>query len=50
MSTSTITTLITGSITDFGTAALTILTAVIAIGVAFLVFRWGWKKVKGSMH
>jgi len=32
----------------FSASALAILTAVIAIGVAYLVFRFGWRKVKGS--
>ena len=26
------------------------LTAVIGIGVAYLIFRFGWRKVKGSTH
>ena len=43
-------TLITGALTDFGGALLVILGAVLTIGVAYLVFRVGWKKVKGSMH
>lgn len=42
------TTLITGTLTDYGTALVTILGAVIGIGVAYLVFRFGWRKVKGS--
>jgi len=50
MSTSTVTSLVTTSLSNFGTAALAVLTAVIGIGVAFLIFSWGWKKVKGSMH
>lgn len=50
MSTTSVTALVTGAIADFGTSALAVLTAVIGIGLAFLVFRWGWKKVKGSMH
>ena len=48
MSTSTVTALITDSATDFGTALLTILGAVLVIGVGMLVFRVGWRKVKGS--
>jgi uncharacterized membrane protein YgaE (UPF0421/DUF939 family) len=34
----------------YGASLVTILTAVIGIGVAYLVFRFGWKKVKGSTH
>jgi len=48
MSTSTALALITGAATDFGTALLAILGAVITIGVGMLVFRVGWRKVKGS--
>jgi len=47
MSTSSATTLITDSLGNFGTAALAILTAIIAVGVGLLVFRWGWRKVRG---
>lgn len=32
----------------YGGALVTILTAVIGIGVAYLIFRFGWRKVKGS--
>jgi len=48
MSTSTALALITNAATDFGTALLAILGAVIVIGVGMLVFRVGWRKVKGS--
>lgn len=48
MSASSTETLITGALTDFGGAMLTILGAVIVVGVGFLVFRIGWRKVKGS--
>jgi len=41
-------TLITDTLADYGTALVLILTAVIGIGVAYLVFRFGWRKVKGS--
>ena len=40
--------LITDGLADFGASALIVLTAVIAIVVGFLVFRWGWRKIKGS--
>lgn len=42
--------LITGAVTDVGAAALVILTAVIGLGVAYFVFRWGWRRVKGSFR
>lgn len=40
--------LITDAASDFGGALLVILGAVIAIGIGMLVFRVGWRKVKGS--
>jgi len=40
--------LITDAISDFGGAMLVVLGAVIVVGVGFLVFRIGWRKVKGS--
>jgi len=42
--------LVTSTLTDFGTEVALILTAVIAVGVAYLVFRFGWRKVKGSLR
>jgi len=50
MSASSTQALITASLADFGTSVLVILTAVIGIGVAYLVFRFGWGKVKGSLR
>lgn len=41
--------LITTGFTDFGASVLVILGAVIAIGLAYLVFKFGWRKVKGSV-
>lgn len=43
-------TLITDSLTSFGNAALVVLTAVIGIAVAYFLFKWGWRKVKGSVR
>jgi len=40
--------LILDSATDYGVAILAILGAVITIGLGMLVFRFGWRKVKGS--
>jgi len=42
--------LITSSLTDFGDSVVVILGAVLVIGVAYLVFHFGWKKVKGSLR
>ena len=41
-------TLITGAFTTFGTQALLVLTALVGIGIAFYVFRWGWNVVRRS--
>jgi len=41
--------LITGAFTDYGSVVLTILGAVIGIGLGMLVFRFGWKKIRGSV-
>jgi len=42
--------LITSSVSDVGTAMLTILGAVLIVGVGYLVFKFGWRKVKGAVH
>lgn len=44
------TTLLTSQIVIYGEKLAIILGAFIGIGVAYLVFRFGWKKVKGSTH
>lgn len=50
MATSSAAALILSNITDFGTAALAVLTAIIGVGVGLLVFRWGWRKIRGVAH
>ncbi len=50
MSSTTAEALVTTTLTTFGASAIVILTAVIGVGVAFLIFRFGWRKVKGSMR
>jgi len=42
--------LITSNLSDFGDSVLVILGAVLVIGVGYLVFRFGWKKIKGSLR
>jgi len=42
--------LITSSVSSFGAAALVVLGAVIGIAVGLLVFRWGWRKIRGVAH
>jgi len=34
------------SLTDYGNAALVIVGAVLVIGIAYLVFRFGWRKIR----
>ena len=41
--------LIVSAVGDYGTAAIAILTAVLGIGVGYLAFKFGWRKVKGSL-
>ena len=50
MTASAIETLITDTLGDFGDAALVVLTAAIGIAVAYFLFKWGWRKVKGSVR
>jgi len=42
--------LLTNSLTEYGDTALIILTAVIGVSVAYLAFRFGWAKIKGSIE
>jgi len=50
MSASSTQTLITDGLTSFGGAVLVILGAVLVIGIAYLVFRFGWNRIKGSLR
>jgi len=42
--------LVTTTLTDFGLSVLAIITATIAIGLAYLVFKFGWGRVKTSLN
>jgi len=42
--------LVTSTLSTFGASVLVIITATIGIGLAYLVFRFGWRKVKGSLR
>ena len=44
-----ISSLIISLVTTFGGAVLVIITATVGLGVAYLAFRFGWKKVKNSV-
>lgn len=50
LASSTAAAVITSAITDYGTEALVILTAVIGLGVGYLIFRFGWRKTKGALR
>lgn len=39
-----------GALYAISTTGLAILTAVIAVAVAYFLFKWGWRKVKGSVR
>jgi len=41
---------IINALADWGTAVLAIITATLAIGLAYLVFRFGWKKTKSALN
>ena len=49
MDISDISTLIVSLVTTFGGAVLVIITATVALGVAYLAFRFGWSKVKTTV-
>jgi len=42
-------TLILSKLSEYGSHILIIITAVIGVGLAYLVFRFGWKKTKTSL-
>jgi uncharacterized membrane-anchored protein YhcB (DUF1043 family) len=42
--------LIVDQVGSFGASALIVLTAVIGVAVGLLVFRWGWRKIRGVAH
>lgn len=42
--------IVLSTLTDFGTSVVAIIGAVIGVGLAYLVFRFGWRKVKGSLR
>jgi len=50
MSTSSAVALITSSVADYGSAVLTVLTAVVGLGLAYLAFKFGWRKLRGAVR
>jgi len=49
MDLSTISTLMTGTLSDFGDQVLIVLTAVIGVAIAYFLFRFAFRKIKGSV-
>jgi len=43
-------TLATGTLGDFGDQVLLVLTAVIGIAAAYFLFKFAWKRIKGSVR
>jgi len=41
---------ILNTLSDYGVAVLAILGAVLAVGLAYLVFKFGWSQVKSSLE
>lgn len=50
MSTSTMIALVQSTATDFGGAIVTVLGTVLGIAVAYLVFKFGWRKLRGAIR
>jgi len=44
-----ISTLATTTLTAFGTQVLAVLTAVIGVAIAYFLFKFAWRKIKGSV-
>jgi len=42
-------TLATTTLGDFGDSVLVVLTAVIGIAIAYFLFKFAWRKIKGSV-
>lgn len=42
-------TLATTTLTAFGGQVLIVLTAVIGVALAYFLFKWGFRKIKGSV-
>jgi len=43
-------TIITDALAQYGTAVLAIIGATLAVGVAYLTFRVGWRKTKSALN
>jgi hypothetical protein len=42
-------TLVTSTITAFGVQVLLVLGGIVAIMAGYFLFKWGWRKIKGSV-
>jgi hypothetical protein len=45
-----ISTLATTTLSSFGDEVLVVLTAVIGVSVAYFLFKFAWRKIKGSVR
>jgi len=45
-----ITTLLTAQVTAISSAVVAVLTVVLPVAVAMLLFYFGWRKIKGAIH
>jgi hypothetical protein len=43
-------TFMTAALSDFGTQVLAVLTAVIGVAIAYFLFKFAWRKIKGSVQ
>jgi hypothetical protein len=41
--------LATNTLSDFGDQVLIVLTAVIGVAIAYFLFKFAWRKIKGSV-
>jgi len=49
MNTTAIASLATSTLTAFGNQVLIVLTAVIGVAIAYFLFKFAWRKIKGSV-
>ena len=45
-----ISSLMTGTLNAFGDQVLVVLTAVIGVAIAYFLFKFAWRKIKGSVR
>jgi len=50
MNVSTIATLTTATLTNFSNEVFIVLTAVLGVAIAYFLFKFAWRKIKGSVQ